>query len=138
LHNDEYESVFPKDLFEATLNKSLKQFPSSNKAGQLAVKLTPEKVGEFGMLPRKNDPKNTPITVKWGNPTTYISFFPGFYYSTESGVYIDKLNSIKVIDESTEQKIDIAPSPNDDRENDWVGGDREIKFTNILHSPNYF
>lgn len=138
LHNDEYESVFPKDLFEATLNKSLKQFPSSNKPGQLAVKLTPENIGEFGMLPRKNDPKNTPITVKWGNPTTYISFFPGFYYSTESGVYIDKLNNIKVIDESTEQEIDIAPSPNDDRENDWVGIDREIKFTNILYSPNDF
>ena len=142
LHNDEYESVFPKDLFEATLNKSLKQFPSSNKPGQLAVKLTPEKIGEFGMLPRKNDPKNTPITVKWGNPTTYISFFPGFYYSTESGVYIDKLNNIKVIDESTEQEIDITPSPNDEvspnRANDWDKGNREIKFTNILYSPNDF
>lgn len=138
LHSDNYESVFPKDLFEATLNKSLKQFPSSNKPGQLAVKLTPEKIGEFGMLPRKNDPKNTPITVKWGNPTTYISFFPGFYYSTESGVYIDKLNSIKVIDESTEQEIDIAPSPNDDREKDWVGGNRKIIFTNILQPPQQF
>lgn len=108
LHNDEYESVFPKDLFEATLNKSLKQFPSSNKPGQLAVKLTPENIGEFGMLPRKNDPKNTPITVKWNHPVTnYKSFFPGFYYSTDSGIYIDYLKNIKVIDESTGKEVSL-------------------------------
>jgi hypothetical protein len=108
LHSDKYESVFPKDLFEATLNKSLKQFPSSNKPGQLAVKLTPEKIGEFGMLPRKNDPKNTPITVKWNHPVTnYKSFFPGFYYSTDSGIYIDYLKNIKVIDESTGKEVSL-------------------------------
>ena len=102
------KAVFPKDLFEATLNKSLKQFPSSNKPGQLAVKLTPEKIGEFGMLPRKNDPKNTPITVKWNHPVTnYKSFFPGFYYSTDSGIYIDYLKNIKVIDESTGKEVSL-------------------------------
>lgn len=106
LHTD--KDVFPKDLFEATLNKALKQFPSSNKPGQLAVKLTPEKIGEFGMLPRKNDPKNTPITVKWASPSIrYRSFFPGFYYSTDSGIYIDCLKKIKVIDESTGKEVSL-------------------------------
>ena len=96
-------------MFEATLNKSLKQFPSSNKPGQLAVKLTPEKIGEFGMLPRKNDPKNTPITVKWNSPATrYRSFFPGFYYSTDSGIYIDKLKNVRVVDENSGKDVSLS------------------------------
>jgi hypothetical protein len=47
----------------ATLNKDLKQFPSSNKPGKLCVKLEPEKVGTFGILPR-HDGLKVPITFK--------------------------------------------------------------------------
>lgn len=130
LHNDGYESVFPKDLFEATLNKSLKQFPSSNKPGQLAVKLTPEKIGEFGMLPRKNDPKNTPITVKWTSPSTrYRSFFPGFYYSTDSGIYIDKLKNIRVVDENSGKDVSLSIY------NGSIDRKSTISFQNITLNP---
>jgi hypothetical protein len=34
--------------------------------------------------------------------------FPGFYYSTESGIYIDKLKNIRLIDESTSDTVDIG------------------------------
>jgi hypothetical protein len=56
--------MFPKDLFNATLNKDLKQVPVSNKPGKLAVKLIPETITDFGMLPRAEEPYNTPITYK--------------------------------------------------------------------------
>jgi hypothetical protein len=34
--------------------------------------------------------------------------FPGFYYSTDSGIYIDKLKNIRLIDESTSDPVDVT------------------------------
>lgn len=111
LHARYPQSIFPKDLFEATLNKDLKQFPSSNKPGYMAVKLETEGITSFNMLPRKEKPYDTPITLKTFNEKNqgeYCVLFPGFYYSTESGIYIDKLKNIRLIDESTSDTVDIA------------------------------
>ena len=105
LHTSTPGDVFPSDLFNATLNKSLKQVPTSNKPGQLAVKLVPEKLGKFGMLPRQVDPHNTPITYKTTD-NNYYTFFPGFYYYTDSGLYIEQINA-KVIDESTGKEVTL-------------------------------
>lgn len=99
IHSDFPSNVFPKDLLTATLNSDLKQFPSSNKPGKLAVKLETEAVGQFGILPRK-DKQTVPITVK-SQSAQYTTYFPGFYYSTDSGLYINQLKNIKIIDESS-------------------------------------
>lgn len=101
LHTIYPQSYFPSDLLEATLNKSLKSFPSNSKPGSLAIALQPEKPGKFGMIPRGKVPFDTPFTYKLiDSGVNYYSFFPGFYYTTKSGIYIDQLD-IKVIDEAT-------------------------------------
>ena len=105
VHSNSFQNIFPKDLLTATLNSDLKQFPSSNKPGKLAVKLETEAVGQFGILPRK-DGLTVPITFKdYADSVNYITYFPGFYYSTDSGLYIDKLSNIRIIDESTNKDI---------------------------------
>ena len=105
IHSNSFQDIFPKDLLTATLNLDLKQFPSSNKPGKLAVKLETEDVGQFGILPRK-DGLTVPITFKdYADSVNYITYFPGFYYSTDSGLYIDTLSNIKIIDESTNENI---------------------------------
>ena len=105
IHSNSFQDIFPKDLLTATLNSDLKQFPSSNKPGKLAVKLETEDVGQFGILPRK-DGLTVPITFKdYADSVNYITYFPGFYYSTDSGLYIDKLSNIRIIDESTNKDI---------------------------------
>lgn len=105
LHTDSPTSVFPKDLFNATLNKDLKQVPVSNKPGKLAVKLIPESITDFGMLPRA-DALFVPITYKT-NEGKYYTYFSGFYYTSDSGLYIEKLTA-RVIDESTNSKVDLV------------------------------
>ena len=110
LHTDNPTTVFPSDLLNATLNSNLKQFPSSNKPGKLAVRLTSEKIDAFGLLPRSTDPYYTPITLKSYDSDGshhYYTFFTGFYYTTNSGIYIDKLKNIKVINENTGQSMPI-------------------------------
>jgi hypothetical protein len=52
-------------LFNATLNKDLKQFPTTGHPGKLAISLIPDTIGHFGILPRKNKPYNAPITYKY-------------------------------------------------------------------------
>lgn len=61
-------------------------------------------MGTFGIINRAKDPLDVPYTYKYKNSgnVIYYSFFPGFYYTTESGIYVDKLK-INVIDESTGQ-----------------------------------
>lgn len=103
-HSNIPSDIFPKDLLSATLNGSLKRFPSHNRPGKLSVKLQTEGIQEFGMIPRSSEPYNTPITHKYyaGGIAKYRTYFPGFYYSTDSGIYIDKLKDVQVIDENTE------------------------------------
>lgn len=151
LHTNDISSIFPKDLMEATLNNALKQFPSQNKPGKLAIKLMPESMGGFGILPRKNDPKNTPITLKSieSNGTiNYKSFFPGFYYSTESGIYVDKINSIRIIDESTGRPVNLVsanagPNPSQENKNTTTleydfGRIQEVAKTSIYDAGENF
>jgi hypothetical protein len=71
--------------------------------------LNTESVGEFGMIKRKNDPIDTPITVQWSDDlgTTYYSYFSGFYYSTNSGLYIDKIGNVSVTNEYTGEKVNL-------------------------------
>lgn len=124
LHTDEVSDIFPKDLLTATLNQGLKQFPSSNKPGKLCVKLETEKVGTFGILPRYDELK-VPITFKeWveGQPK-YTSYFPGFYYYTDNGLYINKLANIQLIDESV---VDSSP----------VVNSNEINFPNFIFNKD--
>lgn len=105
IHSNSFQDIFPKDLLTATLNSDLKQFPSSSKPGKLAIKLETEAVGQFGILPRK-DGLTVPITFKdYTDSVNYTIYFPGFYYSTDSGLYIDTLSNIKIIDESTNENI---------------------------------
>jgi hypothetical protein len=80
----------PKDLLEATLSRTLKTFPTDSKPGYLQIKLRKEKVDSFGILERKEYPRNTPFTVKLAEGL-YHTYFPGFYYDTTSGIYIDKV-----------------------------------------------
>jgi hypothetical protein len=42
------------------------------------------------MLQRATDPIDTPYTVKL-NDDKFETYFPGFYYTTDSGIYIDKV-----------------------------------------------
>lgn len=105
IHSDDPSGIFPKDLLTATLNSDLKQFPSSNKPGELTIKLETEQIGKFDILPR-NDGLTVPITFKnYTDSVNYTTYFPGFYYSTDSGLYIDKLSNIRIIDESTNKDI---------------------------------
>lgn len=105
LHTDSPTTVFPKDLFNATLNKDLKQVPVSNKPGKLAIELIPESITDFGMLPR-GDKLYVPITYKT-NDGKYHTYFPGFYYTSDSGLYVEKLTA-RVIDESTNLEVDLV------------------------------
>lgn len=105
LHTNYPTSVFPKDLLNATLNKNLKQVPVSNKPGKLAVKFIPETITDFGMLPRTKEPYNTPITYKTTEGQFY-TYFPGFYYTSDNGLYVEKLTA-RVIDESTNRSVDL-------------------------------
>lgn len=109
LHTASPTDVFPKDLLTATLNQDLKQFPSNNKPGYLAVKLQTEGINKFDILPRAKEPFYTPITYKSyssaSNPQ-YYTYFPGFYYSTNSGIYIDRIEA-RIIDESTAHEMPL-------------------------------
>lgn len=105
LHTDSPTTVFPKDLFNATLNKDLKQVPVSNKPGKLAIELIPESITDFGMLPRE-DKLYVPITYKTKDGE-YHTYFPGFYYTSDNGLYVEKLTA-RVIDESTNLKVDLV------------------------------
>lgn len=109
IHTDSPTDVFPKDLLTATLNQDLKQFPSNNKPGYLAVKLQAEGINKFDILPRAKDPFYTPITYKSyqsDKKPQYYTYFPGFYYSTNSGIYIDRIEA-RVIDESTANEMPL-------------------------------
>jgi hypothetical protein len=109
LHSNTPQNYFPKDLLSATLSNSLKTFPTNSKPGCLAISLEPETIGTFGIINRADKPFDVPYTYKQksnGN-VTYYSFFPGFYYTTESGIYVDKLK-INVINESTGQALPLC------------------------------
>ena len=105
LHENSISDIFPKDLFEATLNKDLKTFPTSSKPGYLQIKLEKEGIQEFGMLERAVSPHNTPYTVKL-NDNEYEIYFPGFYYSTNSGIYVDNVQC-SVLNELSGELIPI-------------------------------
>lgn len=105
LHTNSPTTVFPKDLFNATLNKDLKQVPVSNKSGKLAIELIPESITDFGMLPRE-DELYVPITYKT-NDGKYHTYFPGFYYTSDNGLYVEKLTA-RVIDESTNLEVGLV------------------------------
>lgn len=104
-------NLFPKDLLNVTLNGGFKSFPTTYKPGYLAVRLNVESPADnFNMLPRKIDPVDTPITVKWFDAElgdTYYSYFSGFYYRTQSGLYIDRLKNITVTNETTNQQVPL-------------------------------
>lgn len=135
LHTDTPVSIFPKDLFQAKLNNTLKQVPTTTKPGQLSVRLQQEKIGSFNILPRKNSPNFTPITCKLlgvnGTQDNYKTFFAGFYYDTDSAVYIDKLKNIQVIDESTSKKVPIKFCYQGEEETAGFTN-AELNFTNYL------
>ena len=107
-HTDNISHIFPSDLFEATLNKSLKSFPTDSKPGYLQVKLQNEEIKTFGMLQREKHPIDTPITIKIKD-SEYETYFPGFYYNTESGIYVSKIQC-KVFNQQTRDycKIHLA------------------------------
>lgn len=109
LHSDTPQDYFPKDLLSATLSNNLKTFPTNSKPGCLAISLEPETIGTFGIINRADKPFDVPYTYKQKNNgnVTYYSFFPGFYYTTESGIYVDKLK-INVINESTGQTLPLC------------------------------
>jgi hypothetical protein len=71
--------------------------------------LEPETIETFGIINRADKPFDVPYTYKQKNNgnVTYYSFFPGFYYTTESGIYVDKLK-INVINESTGQTLPLC------------------------------
>jgi hypothetical protein len=92
-------------LFNATLNKDLKQVPVSNKPGKLSIELIPELISDFGMLPR-NDELHVPITYKTKDGE-YHTYFPGFYYTSDNGLYVEKLTA-RVIDESTNLEVGLV------------------------------
>jgi hypothetical protein len=98
LHSDIPQSLFPKDLLTATLNNQLHTISTDNKPGYLQVAAETNKILEFGMLPRKYEPLNVPYTDYNQPSRTYI---PGFYYKTDCGIYITKLNNIKVINDQS-------------------------------------
>lgn len=103
-HNSKY--TFPKDLMEASLSGIQKQFPSNAKPGYLAVSLELESVGSFSALPRTEEPQMVPYIYK-SPSNTYYAYFPGFKYTTDSGLYINTLKNIKVIDEQTNNPTKI-------------------------------
>ena len=83
----------------------MKQVPVSNKPGKLAIELIPESITDFGMLPRE-DKQHVPITYKTKNGE-YHTYFPGFYYTSDNGLYVEKLTT-RVIDESTGLEVDLV------------------------------
>lgn len=103
-HNSNY--TFPKDLMEVSLSGIQKQFPSNSKPGYLAVGLELESVGQFSALPRTDEPLMVPYIYKKSSNTHY-AYFPGFKYTTNSGLYINTLKNIKVIDEQTDKSVNI-------------------------------
>ena len=115
LHDSIPNSVFPKDLLSATLCGNLKQFPSNYKPGYLAIALIPEEVGKLDMVKRLIEPVDVPFTYKYkesGSAVHYYTYFPGFYYSTTSGIYIDQLEA-KVVDEDTLEQVPLIPLKGD-------------------------
>ena len=105
---------FPVDLHAASLDGSLKPYPTNLKSGYLSIALEPEKPGKFGMIPRFKSPYNVPYTYKHFEPSVdggiqnlnYYSYIPGFYYTTNSGIYIDHFAS-EIIDEATGQPLTL-------------------------------
>jgi hypothetical protein len=101
-------------LHEASLDGSLKPYPTNLKSGYLSIALEPEKPGKFGMIPRFKYPHNVPYTYKHltlsANGETknvnYYSYIPGFYYTTDSGIYIDYFVS-EIIDEATGKPLTL-------------------------------
>lgn len=103
-HKSNY--TFPKDLMEASLSGIQKQFPSNSKPGYLAVGLELESVGSFSALPRTDEPLMVPYIYK-NYSNMYYAYFPGFKYTTDSGLYINTLKNIKVINEQTNHVVPI-------------------------------
>ena len=105
---------FPTDLHSASLDGSLKPYPTNLKPGYLSVALEPEKPGKFGMIPRLKYPHNVPYTYKYFGSNDggelqdlhYYSYISGFYYTTDSGIYIDHFKS-EVIDEASGQPLTL-------------------------------
>ena len=104
-HTYDISQIFPSDLFEATLNGNLKSFPTDSKPGYLQVKLQNEGIKTFGMLQRAKHPINTPFSVKI-NDSKYETYFPGFYYTTESGIYVARIEC-EIIDQQTREVVQI-------------------------------
>ena len=104
-HTYDISQIFPSDLFEATLNGNLKSFPTDSKPGYLQVKLQNEGIKTFGMLQRAKHPINTPFSVKI-NDSKYETYFPGFHYTTESGIYVARIEC-EIIDQQTRELVQI-------------------------------
>jgi hypothetical protein len=61
------------------------------------------------MISRQESPFNVPYTYKVtesGKKPHYYTYFPGFYYTTNSGIYIDKVVST-VTEELSGQAVDL-------------------------------
>lgn len=134
-HDSNY--TFPKDLMEASLSGIQKQFPSNSKPGYLAVSLELESVGSFSALPRKDEPHMVPYIYKKSSNSHY-AYFPGFEYTTDSGLYINTLRNIKVIDEQTDTSVQIQAYTQSSTFTDSIGeltidGNREAQKNS---SPN--
>lgn len=108
-HTPHSSLAFPKDLMTASLNNNLKRFPTTYKPGYLAVSVEKEAPQSFGMISRQESPFNVPYTYKViesGKKPRYYTYFPGFYYTTNSGIYIDKVVST-VTEELSGQAVDL-------------------------------
>lgn len=86
------------DLRLMNRGNGLKSYPSTSLPGYLCVKaeLNSKEITKFEILKRKDGQLKVPFTVKvyeqGGNPTfNYYTYFPGFWYETNSFSYIKKM-----------------------------------------------
>lgn len=123
-YHDSLNGLFPTDLFEATLSKTLKTVPTSTKPGYLQIKLEKESIKDFGMIQRGVSPYNTPYTIKKGEDE-YEVYFPGFYYSTDSGVYVASIENT-LLNNKTGELCDLTP----------IQGDKNTSLTQYFSSSS--
>jgi hypothetical protein len=125
LHSASPQHVLPKDLLTASLNNNLKQFPTDSKPGYLAVAMEAENILEFGMFEREKVPYRTPYTYKDENGN-YTTYFTGFYYRTESGIYVSKLECVIYDEDNQDTELNLQE----------VGSETSSKLLELVFSAD--
>ena len=134
------------DLRGMTIAKLIKTYPSTTQPGYLCIKaeLNSKYIKDFNILPR-TDGLQVPYTIKWytgDKDFVYRTYFPGFWYTSDTAMYLKKLK-ITVYNETDKEYFQIYNIPSDESKTtleisiDELTNGATVTKTNITKSYKY-